>query len=137
MNLTKNFTLEELIHSDTAIRKGIKNTPNNTVVGNLRLLCDKVLQPIRDKYGKPISVTSGYRCYDLNKAVGGVGNSQHLTGEAADITSSNNKELWKLIVKMVENKEIVVDQLIDEKHLQWIHISYKKDTNRNQIFAIK
>ena len=73
--ITKNFTLSELVASDTATRMGIDNSPDDKATANLRLLATAILQPLRDKYGKPITVTSGYRCTALNKAVGGVATS--------------------------------------------------------------
>ena len=97
MQLTKNFTLEELVHSDTANAKGIDNTPTQEIIDNLKELAENVLQPIRDKWGKPLTVNSGYRCKELNKAVGGVSTSQHQKGKAADIeagTNEDNKELF-------------------------------------------
>ena len=136
MNLSDNFTLEEMVRSTTAEAKGIDNIPSQDEIDNLKELAVNVLQPIRDKYGKPIYINSGYRCPQLNRAVGGVNNSQHLKGMAADIRSKDNKELWDLIVGMVNGKEIEVDQLIDESNLSWIHISYNKGKNRNQILRL-
>ncbi len=133
MNLSKNFTLEEMIASSTAKAKHIDNTPSKEIVTNLKYLCEKVLQPIRDKYGKSIRASSGYRCSKLNKAVGGVSTSEHQLGKAADIQCSNNKELWNLIVSMIKNKELTVGQLIDEKNLQWIHVSFG---TKNQILKL-
>lgn len=139
MQLTKNFTLEELVHSDTANAKGIDNTPTQEIIDNLKELAENVLQPIRDKWGKPLIVNSGYRCKELNKAVGGVSTSQHLIGQAADIeagTNDDNKELFYMISDMIENKELIVDQLLDEARYSWIHVSYNKDKNRNQILHL-
>lgn len=136
MKLSKNFTLEELIHSSTADAKGIVNYPDNQSIKNLKKLCNDVLQPIRDKYGKPIYITSGYRNPALNRAVNGSQTSQHLTGSAADIDVANNKELWDVIVKMIENGEITVGQLIDEKKLSWIHISLPTPYKKNQILKL-
>lgn len=126
MNLSSNFTLEEMIFSSTASRLRIPNNPDKIQIANLRRLCLQILQPIRDKYGEPIRVTSGYRCPGLNNAVGGVSTSQHLHGEAADIISSNNRKLWDLITSMIKKGEIRVGQLINEKNLTWIHISLPK-----------
>ena len=126
MNLTKNFTLDELTKSSTADRLNIDNTPNQEEFNNLKRLCTDVLQPIRDKYGKSISVNSGYRSKALNKAVGGASTSQHVKGEAADITTSSTKEnkvLFDLIVSMIKNNEIKVGQIIDESNYKWLHIS--------------
>ena len=139
--LTKNFSLEELIASNTAKVKKIDNTPSEQIKKNLERLAKEVLQPIRDKYGYPITITSGYRCPKLNAAVGGVKNSQHLTGEAADIkcTSTTKAALFKVIKTMIEKKELKVGQLIWEygtkKEPNWIHVSlpYKKT---NQIIYL-
>lgn len=140
MELTKNFTLEEMYHSNTAEAKGIDNTPNEEVIENLRALCEKVLQPIRDELDEPITVNSGYRCEKLNKAVGGVSNSAHKTGSAADITLGNktdNERLFNLIVKMRKSGKIEFDQLLDESDYAWVHIAYKKDgKNRNQVLHL-
>jgi len=142
MALTKNFTLQELTKSATATRLKIDNTPSQRIIKNLTELATKVLQPIRDKYGKPIIVTSGYRCEQLNKAVGGVTFSQHCQGQAADIKSvsdsvDDNKALFDLIVKMIKSGEIVVGQLIDEHNYNWLHISTPSNNKTNQILHIK
>ena len=137
MQLTENFTLEELIESSTAKAKKIDNTPDEVSKDKLIHLANDILQPLRDKYGSPITVTSGYRSDALNKAVGGVKTSQHRYGEAADIKCSDLKKLWKIAVEMVNNKEITVGQLIDEKNLSWIHISLPTKTKKNQILHIK
>ena len=84
MKLSKNFSLEELIKSDTANECGIKNSPNSLELKNLTNLTTKILQPIRDAFGKPIIISSGFRCVQLNKKVGGASNSDHLFGAAAD-----------------------------------------------------
>lgn len=138
MNLSNNFTLEEMVRSTTAEAKGIKNIPSQDEIENLKELCQNVLQPIRDKYGKAIYINSGYRCPSLNRAVGGVNNSQHLCqrGAAADIRSEDNKELWDLIVDMHNKGELEFDQLIDESHLSWIHISFHLNNNRKQILYL-
>lgn len=125
MNLSKNFILKEF----TATNTGLDNTPTPEVIANLQQLCVSVLQPLRDKYGKSITINSGYRCSAVNKAVGGAANSQHLTGEAVDITAGSkeeNKKLFTILEKMN------FDQLIDEKNMTWVHVSYKSHGNRNQ-----
>lgn len=136
MRLTNNFTLEELIKSDTATIHKVNNYPNDNIIRNLKSLCDNVLQPIRDKYGKPIIVTSGYRCEKLNTLVGGVKTSQHVKGEAVDITCTDNRKLFNLIVDMVKRGTIRVGQLIDEHNYRWIHVSLPTLKNNNQILHI-
>lgn len=101
-NLSKNFSLEELIASTTVKNKNINNTPSNDVVNNLKRLCTEVLQPIRDKYEKSIIVSSGYRCSKLNTTVGGSKTSQHSYGQAADIKCTATKaQLFNVIKKMI------------------------------------
>jgi uncharacterized protein YcbK (DUF882 family) len=86
MNLSQNFTLKEFEYSETANKKNILNKAPDDVKDNLKELCSNLLEPLREKLNKPIKILSGYRCEELNKAVGGVGNSKHLKGHAADIT---------------------------------------------------
>ena len=135
--LSPHFSLHELTSSATARRYGIDNTPNDVQTANLVLLCQKVLEPIRIKYGKPIVVSSGFRCTALNRKVGGASTSQHVSGQAADIhsvsdTLADNKALYDLIVK----SGIVFDQLIYEygnsTGPDWIHISFNGKGNRMQ-----
>lgn len=139
MNLSKNFTLSELTNSSTANYHNVSNTPDRFALENLTKLCNNILQPIRDKWGDSIFVNSGYRSPKVNRLVCGSSSSQHTKGEAADITvgsKEGNKKLFDLIVQMIENKEIKVGQLIDEKDYKWIHISlpYRKV---NQILHLK
>lgn len=133
----KYFTIEELCFSQTAQRKKIDNSPDGRVRVNLTALVANILDPLREAYGKPIIVTSGYRCAKLNKAVGGVKNSQHLTGEAADIQAASklpkdNKKIFELIQKL----SLPFDQLIDEYGMAWVHVSYSS-RNRRQVIAVK
>lgn len=134
----KYFTIEELTASATAKRKGIDNIPTAAIKINLKHLVEKVLDPLREAYGNPIVVDSGYRCPKLNKAVGGVSNSQHVTGEAADIRTlsdrpKDNKKLFDLIIKL----KLPFDQLIDEYGYNWIHVSCSRSKTRNQILHVK
>ena len=133
----KYFTLHELTKSATASRKGIDNTPTEDVKGNLELLVEKILDPLREAWGAPIIVTSGYRCPKLNKAVGGAKTSQHMKGQAADIRTVSDKpaDNKKLFDKIRELK-LPYDQLIDEFNYNWVHVSYGP-RNRRQILHIK
>ena len=134
MKLTKNFSLEEMYRSDTAQRCGIDNKPQTEeVVENLRALCTEVLQPLRDHLGKPVVVSSGYRCKDLNKKVGGVENSQHLKGEAADIKVRDREELIDVMRYIMDETD--VDQLIREKSgaTEWVHLSHKRNGNNRRM----
>lgn len=126
------FTIDELCRSETAQRKGINNTPTDNVRKNLTALVDNVLDPLRDWYGKPIRVNSGYRCTALNKAVGGVASSQHLTGQAADIDTNDTAENRRLMKHIEGNLDF--DQLIWENGGAWVHVSYRADgKNRRQV----
>lgn len=125
-----------MIASSIAKLKGIDNIPNTQTTESLKRLCEEILQPIRNKFGKPITITSGYRSSVLNTAIGGSKSSQHIKGEAADIVCNDNRALWNLIYKMILNKEIRVGQLIDEKNLRWIHISLPDSTHCNQILHL-
>lgn len=136
----KYFTIDELIKSATAQRKGIKSQfkPSEEIKSSLTALVEKVLDPLRAAYGKPIIVTSGYRCTELNKAVGGAASSQHVKGEAADIrtvadTPAENKKLYDLIVEL----KLPFDQLINEYGYDWVHVSFGARHRRQKLRAVK
>ena len=142
MRLTRNFTYEELRRSDVAERRGINNSPRTKeeekrVIENLKALCMEVLQPLRDFLGKPVVISSGYRCAELNKAVGGVRNSQHMKGEAADIHVENTEHLLKIMHFIMDETDF--DQVIWERNragTQWVHVSYKREgVNRHQVMS--
>ena len=131
----KYFTIKELCKSDTAEKNGIDNTPSDEIIENLNALIDNVLDPLRTWYSNPIYVNSGYRCPELNTAVGGVSNSQHLKGEAADIdvyNKSNNQKIFEYI-----RDNLTYDQLLWENNGAWIHVSFRADgNNRMQCLSI-
>ena len=134
----KYFTIQELTKSATAQRRGINNDPSIEVRKSLTALIEKVLDPLREAYGKPIIVTSGYRCERLNRAVGGAASSQHVKGEAADIrsvqdTPEENKKLYDLIVKL----GLPFDQLINEYGYDWVHVSFCSRHRRQKLKAVK
>lgn len=132
MKLTQNFTLNELVYSETATSHNIDNRPSVPVISNLQALCTNILQPLRDALGCPIVITSGFRCAELNKRIGGAANSQHLYGQAADfiVPQKDLKEVFKFI-----KAKLPYDQLLYEynKTDRWIHVSYRTDgKNRKQ-----
>jgi len=133
MTTTLNFSISELIHSDTAIRHNINNMPDIKSIDNMLELIVYCLQPIRDKLKKPMIITSGFRNQQVNKLVGGVANSQHTTGQAVDfyVNGMTIKELKDFIIKL----GIEYDQAINE-YDRWLHISYNKGHNRKQSFSI-
>ena len=135
----KYFTIRELSASATARARGIDNTPTASVRASLTALTDNVLDPLRQHYGRPVIVNSGYRCPALNAAVGGAATSQHLRGEAADITATDKRDN-RLLFDYIRNR-LPYDQLIWEKgnndYPQWIHVSFSRTRNRKQILYTK
>jgi hypothetical protein len=135
MNLSKSFTLEELIHSNTAIEHKLDNTPTTDITNNLKLLCEHVLQPLRDGLNKPIKINCGYRSPAVNKSVGGAETSQHLYGQAADLDNgTKNREIFDYI-----KTHLTFDQLILEggtlTEPAWIHVSYSSKKNRGEVLT--
>lgn len=134
MRLTQNFTLNELTYSVTANVNKIDNRPSVQVVANLKAVCENVLQPLRDNLGVPVIISSGFRCAELNKKIGGRPNSQHLTGQAVDfiVPQRNLKDVYNYI-----KHNLPYDQLLYEYSPldKWIHVSYRTDGhNRKQAF---
>jgi len=140
MNLTKNFSLDEFTSSQTATRKGFneQSVPPDDVKDNLRVLCQELLQPLRDLLPRGIiKISSGYRCKRLNDAVGGKPNSQHVTGMAADTQYFEGGIMKNLkIIEAVKKNNLQFDQMINEYGGQWIHLSYNKSGNRKQELSI-
>ena len=134
----KYFTIAELTKSLTAIRRNIDNTPSEEIRRSLTALVDNILDPLREAYGKPIIVTSGYRCDKLNKAVKGAASSQHVKGEAADIrtlqdTPAENKKLFDLIIQL----KLPFDQLINEYNYDWVHVSFGPRMRGQKLRAVR
>ena len=161
--IMKYFSIEELVKSATAERLAIDNTPPRAAQRMLTILVEQLLDPIRRRYGAPIIVTSGYRCPALNTAVGGVANSHHIVGCAADRVGETHpnppceggdsdiaesqvlphredlggsRALFHLIVQMQREGAIRFTQLIAEKDYRWLHISYVPGMLRNQIIDV-
>ena len=129
-----NFSIAELLASDTARIYDIKNTPTLSAIDNMVKLIFYVLQPLRDKLGKPVIITSGFRSVALNAKVGGKNTSQHLTGQAVDIKVNGCSA--STLFDYIKGSNIPDDQLVNEYH-QWVHISYNHGKNRRQAFEIK
>lgn len=135
--LSKHFSLQEMINSGTASRLGLDNTPNEEQIENLKALCENILEPLREYYeSRPIMITSGFRSPQLSKAIGSSENSQHCKGEAVDfeIPGFDNRQ----VAAHIKNN-FLYDQLISEYYEDgiidsgWIHVSFKRDgTNRKQ-----
>jgi hypothetical protein len=135
MNLSKSFTLNELTKSQEATRLGIDNTPNEDHILNLKLLCENVLQPIRDFYGMPLSVSSGYRSAALCEAIGSSSKSQHTKGQAADfeIFGVANKDLADFVVKNLDYDQCILEFWNEnEPNSGWVHCSFNALGNRKQ-----
>lgn len=141
MNLSKNFTLSEMVKSETALRNNLDNTPGDKEVVNLKTLCEKVLQPVRDHYGKGVKVNSGFRHPNVNAAVGGSKTSDHCQGQAADIEIPGvpNAELAEWI-----KANLAYTQLILEFYTPgipdsgWVHVSYVEGNLKKQdLTAVK
>lgn len=129
------FTRAELTASAKAKELGIDNTPPPAVSVKIDVLINKCLDPIRACWGKPLRVTSGFRCLALNKAVGGVVNSQHVKGEAADLSAGSREENLRLFEYIRQNH--AYDQIIDENGGRWVHVSYKAGANRRESLRLK
>lgn len=138
MQISKHLSFEECTKSGTADKLGIiNNNPNQSVIENMKLLAEKVFEPIREHFGKPIHVSSMFRGMPLNQAVKGSITSQHCSGQAMDIDMDSkgkptNKEVFDYIKANLE-----FDQLINEFDYSWIHVSYVKGKNRNQVLKAK
>lgn len=139
MQLSKNFSLDELIASQTAARMGIDNTPTDEVIRNLKALCDNILQPLRDSLNLPIVISSGYRSPELNRAVGGVSNSEHMFGKAVDLTvpGQPNKAIAQYIIdaNFPFNQLILEFYRVENPYYGWVHCSYSLDGNKGEIYT--
>ena len=141
MQLTNNFSLKELTVSDTAVRLGLDNTPNETSMLNLKALAENILQPVREHYGKSVKVNSGYRAPEVNAAVGGSKTSDHCKGQAADIeiTGVANGDLAKYIAENFKFTQVILEfytQGIPDSG--WVHVSYDpNDLKCQTLTAVK
>ena len=135
MNLSANFTLKELTKSDTATRLGIDNTPDDEALENLKTLCEKVLQPVREHFGMSVSVNSGYRSPESNAAVNGSKSSDHCKGMAADIeiVGIANADLAQWIMDNLDYTQLILEfytQGIPDSG--WVHVSYDPNNLKKQ-----
>jgi len=137
MQLTEHFSLEEMTHSQSAIRHGIENKPNPEQEKNLVALCTKVLEPLREQVGA-IKIDSGFRSTVVNSIIGGVSSSQHTKGEAADTIPFHYplKDYYNLIKVLVSQGKLTVDQCIYEFD-SWVHISYSQNNRNEFLIATK
>jgi zinc D-Ala-D-Ala carboxypeptidase len=139
MQLSDNFSLNEFTKSDTAVRKGIDNTPNDVHLENMKALCENVLQKVRSHFGKSVRITSGYRSPELCEAIGSSSKSQHAKGQAADfeITGIDNKDLAIWIRDNVDFDQLILEFYTEgDPNSGWVHCSYSDD-NRKQVLSAK
>jgi zinc D-Ala-D-Ala carboxypeptidase len=136
IQFTTNFSLQELLLTEHRGFDEDQYNPPAEIIENLRALCTNILQPLRDALGTPVTVKSGYRCPGVNAAVKGSKNSQHMTGQAADIVDHTNGN--EFLFKKIKELNLPFDQIIDEFGFRWVHVSYDPVRNRRAILqAIK
>ena len=135
MNLSANFTLKELTKSDTATRLGLDNTPDDEALENLKTLCEKVLQPVREHFGKSVTVNSGYRSPESNAAVNGSKSSDHCKGMAADIeiVGVANADLAQWIMDNLDYTQLILEFYTPGiPDSGWVHVSYDPNNLKKQ-----
>jgi hypothetical protein len=138
MNLTKNFTLAEMTKSETALRHGLENNPGEQELAAMKLLAEKVLQPVRDHYDKGVKVNSAYRHPDVNAKVGGSRNSDHTRGQAADIEIPGvaNAELAEWIRDNLEFRQLILEFYTPGiPDSGWVHVSYVAEDNKKEVLT--
>ena len=136
--LSKNFSLAELTYSGTAISKGLDNTPTPEIIANMQILVDNVLQPLRDKLGKPLKINSGYRAPAVNTAVGGSATSDHCKGQAADIEIAGmaNGDLANYIIENFKFTQVILEFYTQGlPNSGWVHVSYNPDNLKCQVLT--
>ena len=135
MNLSANFTLKELTKSDTATRLGLDNTPDDEALENLKVLCEKVLQPVREHFGKPVTINSGYRSPESNAAVGGSKTSDHCKGQACDLEIDGvaNPDLAQWIMDNLDYTQLILEFYTQgQPNSGWVHVSYDPNNLKKQ-----
>jgi hypothetical protein len=141
MQLSENLSLTEMIASERAKRKGISNQPTAEHIENMKVLAQHIFQPIREHFGKPIHVSSGYRSKNLNKAIGGSQTSQHSKGQAMDIdmdgSDISNRDIFMFIKDNLEFDQLIWE-LGTKGNPDWVHVSYNTNGNqRKQVLIAK
>lgn len=134
--ISKNISYNESVKSATAIKKGIDNSPNEEQLSNMKLLADKIFQPLREHFKVSIGVTSFFRSKELNETIGGAKSSRHMSGEAIDLDADmygkiTNKEIFDWVVKNLEF-DTIIWEFGTENNPAWVHITYLKKGNRNR-----
>ena len=135
MMLSDHFSLAEFTKSQTAIRKGIKNEPKEKEIENMRLLCESILEPVRENYGLPFTLNSGFRSLGLNTEIGSSPTSQHVTGQAADfeIPTISNKDIAHWVMDNLDYDQLLLEFYKEgDPSSGWVHCSYVGFENRKQ-----
>jgi zinc D-Ala-D-Ala carboxypeptidase len=135
MKLTSNFSLAEMTKSETALRHDIDNTPDADQLENLTILCERVLQPVRERFGLPVKVNSGFRSVEVNTKAGGSKTSDHCKGMAADIEIPGvaNAELAQWIVDTLDFRQVILEFYTPGiPDSGWVHVSYNPGDNKKQ-----
>jgi hypothetical protein len=138
MNLSANFTLAEMTKSETALRHDMDNTPGEVEIENLKRLCEQVLQPVRDHFGKGVKVNSGFRHPEVNARVGGSKTSDHCQGQAADIEIPGvpNAELAEWIKENLDFRQLILEFYTPGvPDSGWVHVSYVEGDNKKQVMT--
>ena len=138
MKLTANFSLQEMTKSETALRFGLDNEPNDEQLANLVALCENVLQPVRDHFGKGVKVNSGLRTPEVNAKVGGSKTSDHCKGMAADVEIPGvaNADLAQWIVDNLEFRQVILEFYTPGiPDSGWVHVSYNPADNKKQVLT--
>ena len=139
MKLSEHFTLQEFIASTKAEQLAIDNTPSVSDIECMQALCENVLEPLRAHFGKPIKIMSGFRCPELNRAVGGAPKSQHLFGQAADIEIKgvDNADVWLYIDENLPHDQLIAEYLTTKSGSDgWIHVSYAPENREEALSCV-
>lgn len=133
MKLTDNFFLKEFEKSNRAKIHGINNAAKGAEIENIKALCENIMQPVRTHFEKPVKITSGFRCLELNRAVNGAETSQHCTGQACDfVISHDHKEVAEFIRDNLDFDQLILENYYSSQFSKWIHVSYSLDKNKNR-----
>lgn len=138
MRLSRNFQLSEFLVSQTAARRGIDNTPSSEIIARLEALCRHVLQPLRDHYLRPVTISSGYRSPALNRAIGGASSSQHCRGEAADfeIPGISNVEVARWMQASLNYDQLILEFYTPgDPNSGWVHVSWRPNYRNEELTA--
>lgn len=139
-NISKNISYEEATKSQTAVRNGIENIPNEIQLHNMKLVAEACFEPLRTWYGKPLRISSFFRCEELNKKIGGSKTSQHMQGKAIDIdggSKNENEMIFNWAKANLKFDQLIKEGVHESGGCDWVHISFDLGHNRNEILYAK